>query len=101
MLSYFDHIIEMDFLKYSDRKEPLLKETLDIIVDAYNATPPDFQNPSNAVIQAVMKAVENQMDRDQKLLDESDFFHYSDGTDMTEEESPTPSSNLKTESNEK
>ena len=65
MLSYFDHIIEMDFLKHADRKEPMLQETIDTMVDAYNATPPNFENPSNAVIDSVIKAVDIQMDRDQ------------------------------------
>ena len=65
MLSYFDHIIEMDFLKHSDRKEPLLQETLDTMVEAYNGTPPNFENPSNAIIDSVIKAVDVQMERDQ------------------------------------
>ena len=59
MLSFFDHIIEMDFLKYENRKEPLLPNTLDTFVDAYNATPPNFQNPPHAIINRVIKCVED------------------------------------------
>lgn len=42
VLSYFDHSIEMDFTKYSSRKESLMDQTIQTIVDAYNATPEDF-----------------------------------------------------------
>ena len=42
ILSYFDHFITMDFTKYAKRQEPLMAQTIQTIVDAYNATPPDF-----------------------------------------------------------
>lgn len=41
VLSYFDHYIDMDFMRYTERP-PLLQDTLDTLVEAYNATPENF-----------------------------------------------------------
>lgn len=40
--SYFDDIVELDFMKYSQRPQPLLDETLKGIIEAYNQTPENF-----------------------------------------------------------
>lgn len=62
--SYFDHYIDMDFMKYADRDEPLMQETIDTIVDAYNMTPDNFENPPDATIDRVVTAVVRQMKND-------------------------------------
>jgi hypothetical protein len=54
----------MDFMKYSDRPLPLMEETIDSIVDAYNLTPPNFENPPDATIEKVVAAVCKQMKED-------------------------------------
>jgi hypothetical protein len=46
----------MDFMRYKERP-PLLQETLDSLVEAYNATPENFQNPPDAVIENVIEKV--------------------------------------------
>ena len=88
VLSYFDHYIEMDFLKYENRKNPLDEMTISTIVDAYNATPGNFQNPPDSVINDVINVVDQQMALDQKAESEDGFFY----TDNSEEESPMPTS---------
>ena len=98
MLSYFDHSIEMDFLKYKDRKEPLSEKLIQTLVDAYNATPANFQNPPDSTIESVIAAVDKQIARDKKLLADADFFmHYTDGS---EEDTATTPSTFNTVSNE-
>jgi len=62
--SYFDHYIDMDFMKYSDRPLPLMDDTIDALVDAYNLTPPNFENPPDATIEKVVAAVCKQMKED-------------------------------------
>jgi hypothetical protein len=47
----------MDFMKYTDRPQPLKEETLNAIVDAYNLTPPNFENPPDATIERVVEVV--------------------------------------------
>jgi hypothetical protein len=56
----------MDFMKYSDRPLPLMDATIDSIVDAYNLTPPNFENPPDATIERVVAAVCKQMKEDKK-----------------------------------
>tara|TARA_B110000285_G_C15047321_1_gene575030 strand:+ start:583 stop:894 length:312 start_codon:yes stop_codon:yes gene_type:complete len=60
----------MDFMKYSDRPLPLMDATIDSIVDAYNLTPPNFENPPDATIERVVAAVCKQMKED-KTYEES------------------------------
>lgn len=40
--SYFDNVLILDFLKYAQRPEPLLDETLEGMIKAYNETPENF-----------------------------------------------------------
>lgn len=42
MHSYFDDILFLDFMKYHSREHPLLPETIQGLIDAYNATPGKF-----------------------------------------------------------
>lgn len=58
MHSFFDDILFLDFMKYHAREQPLLPETITGMIDAYNATPENFQNPSDEVIHNVIRLVE-------------------------------------------
>ena len=46
---YFDHVIRLEFMKFNERK-PITQNTLSVFAEAYNATPPNFQPPSDDVI---------------------------------------------------
>ena len=56
--SYFDDILFLDFMKYSSRCQPLLPETLDGMIRAYNETPEDFGVPSDETINEVIRLVD-------------------------------------------
>ena len=56
--SYFDDILVLDFMKYSSRPQPLLPETIQGMVNAYNATPEDFGVPADEVINSVIELVD-------------------------------------------
>ena len=62
--SYFDDVLCLDFMKYAERRQPLLPETISGLIDAYNATPENFGVPSDQVIQSVIDLVDRQMERD-------------------------------------
>ena len=62
--SYFDDILVLDFMKYSSRPQPLLPETIQGMVHAYNATPEDFGVPADDVIHSVIELVDRQMEID-------------------------------------
>jgi len=51
----------MDFMKYADRPSPLMQDTIDTLVDAYNLTPANFENPPDATIERVVAQVCKQM----------------------------------------
>ena len=51
-------------MKYSSRPAPLLNETLQGMIAAYNATPENFGVPSDDVIQNVIELVDRQMEVD-------------------------------------
>ncbi len=59
--SYFDQVLVLDFLKYSQRSEPLLSQTLDGVIRAYNETPENFGSPSDKTVEEMIKLVEFQM----------------------------------------
>ena len=40
--SFFDDVLVLDFMKYQTRPEPLLDETLNGMIEAYNLTPENF-----------------------------------------------------------
>lgn len=40
--SFFDDVLLLDFMKYHTRPEPLLDETLNGMIEAYNLTPENF-----------------------------------------------------------
>ena len=56
--SYFDEIVFLDFMKYSSRCQPLLPETLEGIIRAYNGTPENFGVPSEETINEVIRLVD-------------------------------------------
>ena len=62
--SFFDDILVLDFMKYSNRPQPLLSETLQGMIDAYNMTPENFGVPSDDIIMNVIKLVDRQMEID-------------------------------------
>ena len=48
----------LDFMKYKERKQPLLPETIRGMIDGYNATPENFGVPPDEVIQMVIDLVD-------------------------------------------
>ena len=62
--SYFDEILFLDFMKYSSRQQPLLPETINGLIEAYNATPENFGLPSDEIIHKVIELVDRQMEID-------------------------------------
>jgi len=62
--SYFDDFVRLDFLQFADRPN-LHPETIETLIEGYNMTPPNFQCPSDEVIEKVIKAVERQIELDQ------------------------------------
>ena len=54
---HFDDFMRLDFLQFSQR--PNLEEsTIATLVDSYNQTPPNFQCPSDEVINRCINAIE-------------------------------------------
>lgn len=68
--SYFDDILTLDFMKYSSRAQPLLPETLQGLIEAYNATPENFGLPPDQIIENVIKLVDTQMEIDLQMEQE-------------------------------
>ena len=66
MHSFFDEVLFLDFIKYGCRGKPLLPETISGLIEGYNATPENFQVPSNEIIDKVVSLVENQIELDLK-----------------------------------
>ena len=62
--SYFDDILFLDFMKYASRPKPLLDQTLEGMIRAYNGTPENFGVPSDEIIHEVIKLVDRQMEID-------------------------------------
>jgi len=55
--THFDDFVRLDFLGFGSRS-PLLPETIKALTFGYNQTPPDFQCPSDEVINYCIEAVE-------------------------------------------
>lgn len=51
-------------MKYSSRSKPLLEETLNGLIAAYNATPENFGVPSDEIINSVIELVDRQLEID-------------------------------------
>jgi hypothetical protein len=47
--TYFDDFVRLDFLQFGQRAN-LEQSTLDIMIEGYNATPPNFACPSEEII---------------------------------------------------
>lgn len=58
--TYFDHVVRLDFLKYGERQEPLLDETLNGMIKAYNETPENFGSPSDSTVNEMIRLVDQQ-----------------------------------------
>ena len=71
MAQYFDHFINLEFMRFSERK-PIEDETIHTLAEAYNKTPPNFVPPSDEVIEKVIKQVDKQIEIDKK--DEVNIF---------------------------
>ena len=67
--SFFDDVLFLDFMKYASRRQPLLKETIAGMIEAYNATPENFGVPSDEVIHNVIRLVDHQMEVDGRIED--------------------------------
>ena len=64
--SYFNDVLVLDFMKYASRTEPLLDCTIQGMIDAYNLTPENFQNPPDSVIENVIRLVDHQIELDKQ-----------------------------------
>lgn len=51
--SFFDDFVRLDFLQFGERSN-LAQETIDVMIEGYNQTPPDFQVPSDEIIHKVI-----------------------------------------------
>ena len=72
MSQYFDHFINLEFMRFSERK-PIMEETFNVLAEAYNKTPPNFLPPSDEVIEKVIKVIDRQIEIDRK--EEVDIFN--------------------------
>lgn len=67
-----------------------MEDTIDAIVDAYNLTPPNFENPPDATIERVISAVCKQMKEDKTYvnsaspLKEDNFFNEKESTETSD-----------------
>lgn len=64
--SYFDQVLVLDFMKYNQRPKPLLEETLAGMIKAYNETPENFESPSDATINEMIRLVDQQIAIDEQ-----------------------------------
>lgn len=53
-------------MQYSKRPEPLMSETIEGMIEAYNATPLNFESPSDSVVEKMIQLVDNQMRVDEE-----------------------------------
>ena len=60
----FDDYLMLDFLEFNEKPE-LAKQTLVTITDCFNKTPPNFQVPSDKVINACIEAIDAQIKLDE------------------------------------
>jgi len=64
--SYFDDFVRLDFLQFADRPN-LHPDTIATLIEGYNQTPPNFQCPSDEVIENTIRAVERQIAIDESF----------------------------------
>lgn len=60
---WFDDFVRLDFLQFSQRSN-LETETIKILIESYNKTPPNFQCPSDEVISKCIEVVDRQISLD-------------------------------------
>mmetsp|Transcript_25045 Transcript_25045/g.24517 ORF Transcript_25045/g.24517 Transcript_25045/m.24517 type:complete len:107 (+) Transcript_25045:778-1098(+) len=65
---YFNHVIELDFLRYHLRQD-LEPQTISMLILGFNQTPEQFVSPSMETIEMVVKAVDAQMQVDKETED--------------------------------
>lgn len=63
--AYFDHVVVLDFMKYGERRQPLLQETLEGMIKAYNETPENFGSPLESTVNEMIRLVDQQMKLDE------------------------------------
>lgn len=54
---YFDQVVRLDFL-HLDQRPNLLDSTVQTMIECYNETPENFQNPSDETIAKCVKAID-------------------------------------------
>lgn len=62
---HFDDFIYLDLLQF-DQRANLAPETIETLIWGYNQTPEDFEAPSDEVIAKCLKAIEKQIEIDNK-----------------------------------
>jgi hypothetical protein len=62
---HFDDFVRLDFLQFSQRAN-LEESVIKTLIHGYNQTPPNFQCPSDEIIEEVIGAVEHQIAVDQQ-----------------------------------
>ena len=55
---YFDDVLTLDFMKYHERAQPLMNETIEGMIKGYNETPENFGVPSDETINQVIRLVD-------------------------------------------
>ena len=93
--SYFDEVLFLDFMKYASRKEPLRPDTIQGLIDAYNATPENFGVPSDDVIRNVINLVDEQMEIDARIEGPPAVPYNDDSSCGTEQFSDSPTGTTK------
>jgi hypothetical protein len=63
--TYFDDFIYLDLLQF-DQRPKLAQETIESLIWSYNQTPEDFEPPSDEVITKCLKAIEKQIEIDNR-----------------------------------
>lgn len=58
-------MLVLDFMKYHQRAQPLLTETINGLIKAFNETPENFGSPSDETVSEVIRLVETQMELDE------------------------------------
>ena len=54
-------------MRYAERPQPLLPETIDGMIRSYNRTPLNFESPSDQVIEEMIELVDRQMAADVEM----------------------------------
>jgi hypothetical protein len=62
---HFDDFIYLDLLQF-DQRVKLEPETIESLIWSYNQTPEDFEAPSDEVIEKCLRAIEKQIEIDNR-----------------------------------